>query len=485
MIGNLIVFLCAAGLAVPATLAAMRLAGRIGAVDQPGLRKVHSRPMPRTGGLGILIPTIVVLAAGLLVKREMGQSLAGNLPGAVALLGGAVVLFAVGLVDDIRGLRARHKLLAQLVCAAGLCACGVRIELLAAEGLFYISMGWLSWPVTILWVVGVTNAMNLIDGLDGLASGIAAIACAVIAIFCLCTGQALMAMLMFSLLGSLCGFLLFGFNPARIFLGDCGSLFIGYLLAGGSVLSSTKTMTAVGMALPLLAMGVPIFDTLFCMIRRALERRSPFSPDRGHIHHRLLAMGLRHRHVVLMLYGMTLLSAGLGMFMMVTRNAGTLLVFLGVLTLLGLAFYGLGAVPVRDAIGKLRRNLAISRACKSNREAFEHGQLMLREARNAGQPWDALCHTAGRLGVRALRLVRGGQVVCSWRHQEHGLSCAAAVHVSFPCDCTVQAGSAAFEIDIDASGGLELAGHRAAVFGRLAEQCHLAETQELLVKQAA
>jgi UDP-GlcNAc:undecaprenyl-phosphate GlcNAc-1-phosphate transferase len=367
MVIGLIVYGAAAALSLVATALAIRLALRIGAVDQPGLRKVHAVPIPRIGGLAVFLAFAGALGAAAALDGGIRRAIGRDLPQVLGLLGAATFVLGVGLVDDVRGLGARHKLAAEVAAAATLCALGVRIQSLAAEGLFRIEFGWMSCPLTILWIVGITNAVNLIDGLDGLAAGICAIACAAVAVFAVWMRQPVMALLMLALLGGLTGFLVYNFNPAKVFLGDCGSLFLGFLLGAASVLSSTKTATAVALALPLLAMGVPIFDMLLAVLRRALAQRPMFAPDRQHIHHRLAALGLRHRHVVLLLYGATALSAALGMFMMVATGAAALTIFLCVLLLLGLFLRGVGVLRSAGMQDGVRRLLRLWRAARMDK----------------------------------------------------------------------------------------------------------------------
>ncbi|HUS47595.1 MAG TPA: MraY family glycosyltransferase [Phycisphaerae bacterium] len=470
----LMAYLGAVAVSLVATPATIRLARAVKALDLPGLRKVHRTPTPRIGGVAVAAATIFVVMPILLLDNTVGQALRQKLPQIVGLLAAAAFMLAVGLVDDVRGLRARTKLLSQLLAAIALCAVGVRIDVLSAEGLFHVQLGWLSWPLTCLWVIGITNALNLIDGLDGLAAGISAVACAVIAAFTVCTGQLTMTVLMLAMLGALTGFLFFGFNPAKVFLGDCGSLFLGFMLAGTSVLSSAKAPTIVGLALPVLAMGVPIFDTLFSMVRRVLERRSLFAPDRGHIHHRLLAMGLRQRHVVLLLYAVTVLSAGLGMFLMVTRHVGTLLVFLCVLTLLVLVFRVVGVIGLRDALRRAQRNLGIARRHRHIQEDFETAELLLREVRSFEQWWDALCRGAEMLGITRVLLsmfrADGTPEYLLWQGEECRAEAPAPLRMRLPCGGPGLARSPFADIEVPTDGSLELAGRRAEMFGRLMEE---------------
>jgi UDP-GlcNAc:undecaprenyl-phosphate GlcNAc-1-phosphate transferase len=208
----------------------------------------------------------------------------------------------VGVIDDTRGLRAVHKLLIQVAVAALAFACGLRMDGVHVPLLGDIDAAALALPLTVLWIVGVMNAINLIDGLDGLAAGVVFFAATTNLVVAWLNGTWLVAGLSGATAGAVFGFLFYNFNPARIFMGDSGSYFLGYVLASTALLGTQKKSTAVSLLVPVMALGVPIFDTLFAMVRRVLERRSVFSPDRGHIHHRLLDMGLTHRRAVMIIY---------------------------------------------------------------------------------------------------------------------------------------------------------------------------------------
>jgi len=470
----LIIFAGAAAASLAATFLAIRLAPRIGAIDRPGVRKVHTAPTPRIGGVAVFVAVVGAVGAAALLDDAVGESVRRDPWQIVALLGAATFVLTVGLVDDIRGLAARHKLAAQLAAAGALCAAGVRIESLGAAGWLRIELGWLSWPVTLLWLVGITNSVNLIDGLDGLAAGIAAITCAVLAAVAVHAQHTVMAVLMMAMLGGLAGFLVFNFNPAKVFLGDCGSMFLGFMLAGASVLSSTKAATAVGLALPLLAMGVPIFDTLGSIVRRALERRSPLAPDRRHIHHRLLSTGLRQRHIVLLLHGVTALSAALGMFMMISSQAGALAVFLCVLLLLGLFLRAVGALRLQGAAAGLRRILERRRQTRKNRLAFEAAQLHLRDARSADAWWRAIARAAGAMGADQLTVTcrRGaGPERTVLDHRCAGPpETGKTIRLTIPLADGPDGTALRAVMDMRAADSLEAAGARVALLGRLIDE---------------
>ncbi len=287
-------------IAYAVTPAAKKLAVKLGAIDMPGeSRRIHSRPTPRMGGLAIYIAFTVSALIFMPLDKKM-----------IGLLLGSSIIAALGIADDMKGLSAATKMAGQIVAAAVLMGFGFRIEWLTTPmgGMMYLS--WLSIPATIFWVVGITNTFNLIDGLDGLAAGIAAISSAAMFITALMNGRTLAAMLLLMVAGSALGFLPYNFNPAKIFMGDTGSLFLGFVLSAISIQGTIKGATAIAIVIPVLAMGLPIFDTAIAIVRRAKNGMPIMQPDRGHLHHRLLDMGFTQRQVVVILY---IISAILGM----------------------------------------------------------------------------------------------------------------------------------------------------------------------------
>jgi len=303
----------------------IRLAHFLGAVDHPGARKVHQTPMPRIGGVAVFTG----VACGLLFARWAGGAYSPELarPAAVLALTTSA-MFLLGLIDDIRGIGFAWKFAAQIAAAAIAWMGGFRIDMISlplSSHVFVLDL--LSLPVTVLWIVGITNAVNLIDGLDGLAAGTAVITTVAVAASASFRGHLGVLAVSVALVGSLGGFLRWNFRPARIFLGDSGSLFLGFLLAVISIRGSQKGTTVVAVLAPVLLLALPIADTSLAVLRRsygllAAGRRSPegmrhvarnltvlFRPDQGHIHHRLVARGLEHRQVVLLLYGVACLSA--------------------------------------------------------------------------------------------------------------------------------------------------------------------------------
>ena len=269
------------------------LAVKIGAIDAPDARKVHQVSIPRLGGLAIYIGYMV----SLLYSVKDISSVKG-------LLIGSVILVAVGIWDDVKQIGPKTKLLGQIVAALMLPIFDNVIHFISiGDHMLYLE--YLSIPLTVFWIVGFTNIVNLIDGLDGLAAGISLIACIAICIVTLQMGQVDLACITLALAGAACGFLRYNFNPAKIFMGDTGSMLLGYTMAAISVMGSVKTAATVGLVVPVIVLGLPILDTLFAIVRRRINGRPVFQPDKGHLHHRLLAMGLTQKQAVLLMYAIT------------------------------------------------------------------------------------------------------------------------------------------------------------------------------------
>jgi UDP-GlcNAc:undecaprenyl-phosphate GlcNAc-1-phosphate transferase len=299
-------FLLAAASSAVLTPLVRVLALRLGAVSNPGGRNVNERTVPRLGGIAIALGFLIPLATIFPSESAVASVLRGDSRKLIGLLAGAVLMVGIGVLDDTRRVRALNKLLVQVVAAAIAFSVGFHIDAVRLPLLGNLSMGIFALPVTVIWIVGIVNAINLIDGLDGLAAGVVFFAGVTNFVVASVTHDVFLSALMATMLGAVLGFLFFNFNPARIFMGDSGSYFLGFLLGTLSLQgSSQKASTTVSILVPILALGLPIFDTLFAMGRRFLERRPIFSPDRGHVHHRLLDMGLTHRRAVLVLYSVS------------------------------------------------------------------------------------------------------------------------------------------------------------------------------------
>jgi len=298
-----VAFVTATVAAAALTPVVRRLARRWGFYDHAlSSRKVHGKPVPRLGGVAIVLAFFVPLVALYFVDSEVGRRLWSQPRQAMGLFLGGSIIAVLGIVDDIRGTGARSKFLVQFGVAALMYAFGFRIETIANPFGEAIHLGVVALPFTMLWIAGVVNAMNLIDGLDGLAGGVALIAVASTFAVAVLRVEPLMMLFTAALAGAVLGFLFYNFNPATIFMGDTGSMFLGFVLATTAIQTNQKHSTAVTLVVPIVALGLPIADTLLAMIRRAARGAPLFSADRGHIHHRLLGLGLSQRQAVLVLY---------------------------------------------------------------------------------------------------------------------------------------------------------------------------------------
>ena len=271
-----------------------------GLVDVPkDSRRVHSKPMPRCGGIAIFTSTLIALFVYYFITKDI-PSIAFNTQFWGYLIG-ALLIFAMGIIDDVFTLKARYKAIFEFASIFIVFAFGIRIE-----NIGNLQLGYFSLPVTFLWIITVLNAMNLIDGLDGLAAGITSISALALLMLFISTSASLEAILITAaIVGASLGFLPFNFNPAKTFMGDCSSNFLGFTMACVTIMGFSRGYTAVEYLAPVLILGVPIFDTIFAMVRRAIKRRPLFAPDGGHIHHRLIKFGFTQRQAVLILYTIT------------------------------------------------------------------------------------------------------------------------------------------------------------------------------------
>ncbi len=313
-----------------------RTARELGAVDEPGRRRIHLRRIPNLGGLAIFGGFMVAVMPGLHLTAEVR-----------GIMLGATFILALGLVDDTIGLTPRLKLLGQIAAALIPVLAGVTVDFIT-NPLFggVIQLGILSIPLTVLWIVGIINTLNLIDGLDGLAAGITTIAAATLFFVSLQQGEPVSAVMMAALAGSTLAFLRFNFHPAEIFLGDGGAMLAGYLLAAISIIGALKSAAAVTVFVPLLALGVPIFDTAYAIFRRFYNSRPISQADHGHLHHRLLALGWSQRSIALLVYAVSSLLGGLAVLVNSLNFHNGLIIMLIVVSTLAYGCWRLGIFSV-------------------------------------------------------------------------------------------------------------------------------------------
>ncbi|MEM8558208.1 MAG: MraY family glycosyltransferase [Bacteroidota bacterium] len=297
-----LIFVSALGVALAATPVLRDAALRYGWVDVPDERKVHQTPIPRVGGIAIFLGLTLGLGLAYLVRDLLPFVIP---PRTWAIWIGALVLFATGLYDDLFGLGFKRKFVVQLVVAYAMVAAGFHfrlegVPLLGDLGVYH--QLWIALPFTLLWIVGIMNAINLLDGLDGLAAGVSLIALLALAVAFAGNGDVGMVVLALALAGGIVGFLVYNFNPASIFMGDSGSLVLGFMLAMYSIQGVGQADPMLALVVPIVALGLPIMDTSVTFFRRLAQNRSPFMPDGDHIHHRVRQHTVSHRQAVLVLY---------------------------------------------------------------------------------------------------------------------------------------------------------------------------------------
>ena len=310
-----------------------RLAFTLGAVDVPrDNRRMHNHPIPRLGGLAIFLGFVI----SVLVFCDIDLQLQG-------ILIGAVMIVILGVIDDIMSLPARLKLVVQI--AAALCAVlhGVAIEAINNPNIFsenpYWILGFWSYPISIIWIVAITNSVNLIDGLDGLADGVSTIAALTMLILAVLLGEWEISVICGALVGACVGFIPYNLNPAKIFMGDTGSTFLGFVMAVASIEGLFKLYNIISFAVPFLMLGLPIFDTCSAILRRVSHGQSPMAPDRSHVHHKLIDMGFSQKQAVAVLY---VISAILGLSAVVLTTSGEVRAMMVLM-----ALCAAGAVSVR------------------------------------------------------------------------------------------------------------------------------------------
>ncbi len=349
-----------------------RKATEWGAIAMPdgesGGRHIHAKPTPRLGGIAIYLAFVASLACVPLMTNMVGDIFRANLPKLLMLLAPATLIFLFGIYDDFRNVGATEKVIVQTIAAAMIFFAGFRIENISSPsgGHWHLPL-WLSFVLTAIWVIGITNAFNLIDGIDGLAAGASVFALLSILVFSVAQGNPEISQLAIVLVGAVLGFLRFNFNPATIFLGDSGSLFLGFMAAALSLAGSQKGSTMVAIAIPLVSFGLPVTEAGLSLARRFVSGQSLLAGDRGHIHHKLLQHGFTQRQAVILLYGVCGLFALFALMLLNPQRSLAALVFfvLGVGIVFGVQrlryaeFAELGS-QIRKGVTQRRRSLAVN-----------------------------------------------------------------------------------------------------------------------------
>ena len=343
---------------------------KVGAIDVPkDARRMHEKPIPRLGGLAIFFGFMVSILLFVRITPEMKS-----------ILLGAVVIVVLGVVDDIMALPALLKFIIQIVAALIPALHGVTIQAFSNPNIFsrnpYWVLGWLSIPLTVLWIVAITNAVNLIDGLDGLADGVSAISATTVLVIALMASEIQVAIVMAALVGACVGFMPYNLNPAKMFMGDTGATFLGYILATMSIQGLFKFYAVISFAVPFLILGLPIFDTAFAFIRRIVHGQNPMHADRGHIHHRLIDMGLNQKQAVATLYVISAIL-GLSAVVLTTGGEGRAMLFLAALCIV--AAVAAQVVFPREVREELHKEMEELKEHGAHEEAKQAGE-------NAGEP---------------------------------------------------------------------------------------------------
>ncbi|MEA1927826.1 MAG: MraY family glycosyltransferase [Candidatus Auribacterota bacterium] len=328
----LIIFIIAVLVSSLVTPPIIRFASRRGITGESLGKREPSRFVPLLGGIAIFIAFSISTSLAFLISR--GELLGEYDIHFMGLMLGSILILGLGIYDDIRGVKAPVKLIFQTIAAVILILCGYNLDIITNPFGGQIQLGLWGTPLTIIWIVGLTNAINLLDGLDGLACGVSGIA-ALTLFFSSLYGPPFMPVIVIGLAGACLGFLRYNLYPARIFLGDTGSLFLGFVLAAVSIQSSFKTTAGIALVLPLIALLLPITDTIIAFFRRIIGGKNPFQGDQRHLHYRLLSLGYSQEQTVRMLY---LLTINLGIIALVMKYAGRRLAF-GMLFLIGLILY--------------------------------------------------------------------------------------------------------------------------------------------------
>lgn len=391
----------AVGLVV--SLAATPLAARFGRafgfMDAPQGRKIHTHPIPRCGGLALVLSFFAAAAVSFFPSfPHAGRLVEASQLWAAA--GGGVFIFLVGLVDDRTPLPAKVKFLAQ-VAAASICFFGgVKIESFSLGGFNVHNLEAISYALTVLWFALFINAINLIDGLDGLAAGVAFFVCAVQAVLATMRAEALPAMYFAALGGASLGFLRYNFNPASIFLGDGGSYFLGYMVAALSILTSAKSQVGATILMPILAFGVPLLDTITSPLRRFVRGKKMFEPDRQHVHHNLIAKGWSQRKTVIFLYAVTAFLAVMAVLIVNLRDvpAGLFILLLGGALILFVRKAGYFSFFALDKIVGWIRDISDEAGVSHGRRTFLNLQIEISQSPDLPEMWANVCEALDQLG---------------------------------------------------------------------------------------
>ncbi len=466
-------FVAALGLATGVTPLVIWAGRAWGLMDEPDARKVHIRPVPRSGGIAIAAATLFVALVMLIVVHVRSGVVPPELLRQIVTVAAAAgFVFLVGLIDDVRGVTPRFKALALIAASLAVCGSGATIDTLYVANQPWLELGWAAWPVTVLWIVGMGIAINFIDGIDGLAGGLVLLAGAVLAAFGIAAGNPAVAVVPLALAGALGGFLIYNAHPARVFMGDSGSFFIGFVIAAAMVLANPVLGTMEAVLIPGLALSVPIVDTALTLFRRRYQqRRSIFAAERGHIHHHLLDQGLTQRQAVVCLYGVSILAVGVGLLAWSSSGWQTAGALSLVVPLLWGAFRLAGSVRTREMVDAVRRKRELDRVARRFEEAFHELQMEFRRVTDFSSWWQTVCRAAEALEFAHVELPLvgrdGNEQTLTWKPAEDvepGVACLTAT-----VPVAQRRGRQPLEANVSvvATRSVESAGDRLSLFTRL------------------
>lgn len=375
--------------------------GKLGFLDHPdGIRKKHAVPVPRVGGIAIVLAYVSTFAIALALPFSYTSVLHAALPQILELTAVGFIVFLTGVLDDLVGLSAKQKLIGIGAAASFAYASGIRVDIHLLPGL--PTWHWLGFLITVIWLVGCTNAFNLIDGMDGLAAGVGFLATVTMLLAALTQQNLSLVLVTMPLAGCLLGFLRYNFNPASIFLGDSGSLLIGFLLGCCGALWSEKSVTLVALTGPLLAVSIPLLDVVLSVLRRYLRNRPIFQADRGHIHHKLLDRGLSPRSAVLTIYGLCGLVAILSLLVSALHNRVAGLIVVG---FCALAWIGIRHLEYAEFImaGKMFLGGKFRRIIDAEARLIDF-ETSLAKAGDLDECWERICRGSTEFGFQGVRM---------------------------------------------------------------------------------
>lgn len=448
-------------------------------IDNPGVRKVHSSAIPLTGGTQIYLVTTLVTLIALAIHHFFSPDLSWERQVLIVIVGGTIV-YLTGLLDDFFNVRSKYKLLVLLGCGAALCGSGLTLDGIHFGGQTPVDFGLFAWPITMLWIATIAVAINFIDGLDGLAGGIVLLAVAVLATMLMIhTGPSANTVMVLALGGALLAFLWHNRHPAKHFMGDSGSMYLGFMIGSATVIAAHQIGTTRGFLLPALALSVPLLDTALTIFRRHfIQRRSIFAAERGHIHHRLMDMGLNQPNTVRVIHFVSVLAVGIGLLSLLAKGWPALgVVAMCVPLLLGL-FHIAGSARGSTLLGAIKSKRNHDREISSYRSTFEEMQLHFEKIKNFDDWWNAASDAAKRLDFVWVNLpIRnrdGSERIMRWSSGEPAFNVCESLNAVVPIYQRRIGGPLRMEVEVAAPNSLESAGQRIAMFSRLMEDHSLA-----------